>query len=198
MSLVVAVALAMKADRLHDFLWKVPGRHFGRGGVIFAFQMVSKDGICWAQIHYQNRFEKDAQLSVLMRPSRGFLLSRSEIEPIAVSFPCGPAAYGVVSVPLAIARRYQGTQQCFDVGSSIAYPDGTGELLRNRVGGEPISSVDIPGAGSLMKTIVKVALSGSPPFSLDIPSRARFRLPTGVRENAEDLPAVEHQSGCCL
>jgi hypothetical protein len=192
LSLILLVVLAVKADRLPDFLWRVPGRHFGRGGVVFAFQVAPKDGVCWVKVHYQNRFEKGAQLSVLIRPSKGFISGPSEIEPIAVSFPCGPAAYGVVSVPLAIDHRYQGTQQCFDVGASIAYPKGTGELLRNRVG-ERMSSVEMPGPGSLVMTVVRVALSGHPPLSLGIPTRIRFRLPTCVRETAEGLPEIEHR-----
>jgi hypothetical protein len=189
-SLFVLVANAVKADRLPDFLWEIPGRRFGRGGVIFAFEVASRDGLCWMRLHYQNRFDGRAEVAVLLMPSQGFLLEKSQIEPIAVQFSCGPAAYGIVSIPMAIGREYQGKQQSFDVGASVEYPEGTGELVRNGVGA-PVSRFTVPSVRSMTKTVARVAIVGRPPF-LGIPSRVTFRLPTGVRE-AGELPGMDLQ-----
>ena len=192
LSLVGLIWLLAKSDQLPDLLWKVPGRHFGRDGVVFAFDVVVRDGIGYLRIHYQNAYEKDADVAVLVRPSQDFLMHRNDIEPIEVDFVCGPAAYGMIDVPWAIPAAYQGTKQSFDVGASIAYLNGTGKLLRNRVG-EPLSSTSIPGAGSLLARLLRVALTGRLPCSLGTPTRVQFCLPTALREFGENTPDIEQR-----
>jgi len=192
LSLLVLFLFALKPDPVPDLFAKISGPHFGRDGVLFAFKIAPRDGICWLTIHYQNRFANRANMVVLVQPSQNFLLSRNDIPSVIVEIPCGPAAYGVVSVAMGIHRQYQGKKQLFDVGANIQYPDGTGELLRNRVGA-PISLADIPGFGSLVLTGVQIAATGTPPLTLKSPSRVPFHLPIGVQESDDGLPELEHE-----
>jgi len=192
LSLLILFILALKPDPVPDFLANVSLAQFGRGGALFAFELVVKERVCWLAIHYQNRFAKRAVVTVAVQPSQNFLMSRNEMPSLTVETPCGPAAYGIVSVPMPILQQYQGKKQSFDVGASIQYPDGTGELLRNRVG-RPISSADIPGFGSLISTVARVAVSGTPPLAVKSPTRVQLSLPTDVKEFADQLPDMEHE-----
>ena len=134
LSLLILVVWALKPDPVPDFLAEISGPYFGRGGVLFAFEVVVRQGACWMTIHYQNRFANRAIVVAVVQPSQSFLGSRNDIPSVSVEFPCGPAGYGTVSVPLGIPRQYQGKRQSFDVGASARYPNGMGELLRNCVG----------------------------------------------------------------
>lgn len=192
LSLSTLLYFAAKPDPVPDFIWRLRETPFGRGGVVFVFRLVEKEGACWLAIHYQNRFAMRAVAKVVVQPSQNFNMTRNEISAVFADIACGPAAYGIVEVPLGIPRQYQGKKQLFDVGASIDYPDGQGALLRRSVGA-PISSVETPGLGNLLSSAVKVALSGSPPSSLGIPTRVKLQLPTGIRDTVEGLPEFEHR-----
>ena len=191
LSLLILLGVALRRELVPDFISKIPGRRFGNDGVVFTFQMVQRDGIGWLAIHYQNEYEKAAQAKVVVRPAQNFLLTRNNIDLVTADIPCGPAAYGVVEIPLAIQSTYQGKNQLFDVGASVSYPNDQGMRLRSNFAND-MSSADLPGAADAVVSAVRVGLTGNPSSALTVPSRVKLRLPVGVQKSAQGLPEVQH------
>ncbi len=189
LSLLILFVLTLKPDPVPDFFADVSLPHFGRDGVLFAFEVIAKEHVCWLTVHYQNRFANRAVLTVAVQPSRDFLMSRNDIPSMVAELPCGPAAYGTLDIPLPIPQQYQGKKQSFDVAASIRYPKRTGALLRNSVGA-PIASADLPGFGSLVLTVAHLVILGRPQLSFKFPTRIQLQLPTGVQETTDGLPDI--------
>ncbi len=187
-SLVGLIVMAAQPESVPDFLEALGKRRMGRGGVLFVFDCVARDRLAWLEIHYQNRFDKPAYVAVAVQPSQNFTMARNEIDPVLVQFSCGPAAYGIIRVPIALRREYQGHQQLFDVAAQDEYPQGTGNCLRNTVGPE-ISKLNVLG----LKTAVALARFAATGHlvGLTIQSRVKLLLPLDVAEAADQLPAIQ-------
>jgi hypothetical protein len=185
-SLVGLIYLASRPESVPDFLSQLRGPRIGRGGVLFVFECAARDGWTWIDIHYQNRFTNPANVTVAFTPSQNFLTKRNDIDPIAVTFTCGSAAYGTIHVPITIKHEYQGKPQQFDVASEVEYPNGHGECLRNVVGGE-MSKVGFSLIDSAAVTLAKVVLTGRL-LNVRWQSRVKVMLPRGVAESTDQMP----------
>jgi hypothetical protein len=185
-SLAGLIYLHSRPESVPDFLAKLNNLRFGRGGVLFVFECSAKNGWAWIDVHYQNRFAKPANVTVAILPSQNFVMKRNDIEPALFTFPCGPAAYGIIHVPIALKREYQGKPQQFDVSASYDYPDGTGECLRNVVGLE-MSKVDFSFSKSTAVSLARMAISGRL-AGVKSQSRVKVTLPQGVAESASEVP----------
>lgn len=185
-SLAALIYLHSRPEKVPDFLSKRKNLRIGRGGVVFVFDAAARDGWAWIEVYYQNRFANRGNVTIALTPSQNLFMKRNDIEPALFTFPCGPAAFGVVRVPMAIKREYQGKSQQFDVGADLDYPNGLGECLRNSVGAE-ISTLDFSIAKSMVGSLAKVAISGRP-MGVRFQSRVTVTLPTGVAASASDTP----------
>jgi len=190
-SLIGLVVLASRPEKVPDFLAELPKPRMGRGGVLFVIDCAARDGWAWIDIHYQNRFANPAVVTVGFIPSQNFLMKRNEIDSVAVHSVCGPAAFGVVRVPIAIKQEYQGNSQSFDVASQADYPNGHGECLRNVVGPE-ISALGFSAFNSNAVTLAKIALTGHLK-SIRWQSRVKLLLPQGVAEATSPEPKLVHE-----
>ncbi len=189
--LLLVVIRAWRSDAAPDLLRRVAGRHFGRGGVLWAFDLDRREDVCRLLIYYQNRYRRPARATVVVQPSADLPLARAAIDPVVVQIPCGPAAYGVVRVPLAVQEEYQGTKLVFEVAASVDYPHGTGRLLRHRVGDE-LSPANIPGKLESVSQAQRVPVTGGLPLSQVRPSRVRLAVPRQVTGDHTRLPPLEH------
>ena len=187
-SLIGLIALAKKPESVPDFLGELKRPRMGRGGIVFVFDCVARDNCAFLEIHYQNRHAKSANVVVAVQPAQNFTMSRNNIEPVLVQFACGPAAYGVVHVPIALKREYQGRAQLFDIAEQSDYPQGTGPTLRNSVG-PAISKLNVSTLGTAAVALAKLALTGHL-LGLKVQSRVKVNLPMGVTEPGAELPPI--------
>jgi hypothetical protein len=180
--------LASLPESVPDFLSRLREPRIGRDGVLFVFECAARDGWTWIDIHYQNRYTNSAQVSVAFTPSQNFLMKRNDIDPIAVTFPCGPAAYGIIHVPIAMKQEYQGQSQKFDVASKEEYANGKGDCLRDIVGDE-ISKLDRSYFNSAGVKLASAVLTGGLP-NIRWQSRVKVMLPQGVSESTNRMPSL--------
>jgi len=182
------IVLAKAPESVPDFLDALGKPRMGRGGVLFVFGCAARDGMAWLDVHYQNRFDKPANVAVAVQPSQNFTMSRNEIDPVLIQFSCGAAAYGVIRVPIALKREYQGHKQLFDVAAQNEYPHGTGNCLRNTVGPE-MSKLNV----STLRTAVALArfsVTGHL-VGLKFQTRVKLLLPSDVAETTDQLPPIQ-------
>lgn len=132
--LAVLVRLHLKRDALPDFLREAVGGYFERDGFCFSILPTTVNGACCLSVYYQNKYERPCSATLAIRPSFGFFLTTRKLDAISLDIDCGPAAFGLVLVPLAVPQQHQGKTQKFDVGASVRYPDGRGRCLRFRDG----------------------------------------------------------------
>jgi hypothetical protein len=190
-SLIALVALALRKESVPDFLSKLRQPRMGRGGVIFAFDCIVRDGWASIEIHYQNRFSNPANVFVTLAPSRSFTMTRNRIEPVAVQFVCGPAAYGIIHLPVGLRREYQGQVQSFDVAEQTEYPQGTGAILRNVVGPK-ISSLNFSELKMATVALARLAL-GEQLVTPKFQSRVKLWLPKRVSEPSKVTPPITQE-----
>jgi len=190
-SLIGLVALAMKPETVPDFLGQLKQPRMGRGDIVFVFDCIARDGWACLEIYYQNRYSKAANVAVAVQPSQNFTMSRNKIDPVLVQFACGPAAYGIVHVPIAIQREYQGKSQQFDVAEQTDFPDGTGPILRNVVGPE-MSKLNMNDFLRSVVALVKMAVTGHL-ASVKFQSRVQLNLPMRVAESGQPPPISQDE-----
>lgn len=134
LALATFLAVHFRRDEAPDYLAARVGPYYNRGGFCFSVLPASDGGVCVLEVYFQNQHAGRCVGRVALRPARGFLLGRAEIEPVAAEIDCGPAAFGVARVPVGVPHALQGRQQRFEVGASVEYPEGRGRRLRFRDG----------------------------------------------------------------
>lgn len=189
-SLVTLLRMQFARDKLPDFLSQIEKRFYERDGFCFAVLPSVADGLCWVNIFFQNKYERRCQAVVLLRPSFGFWLTTRDIQNVMVTIPCEPAGFGQVSVPLPIPQQYQGKRQRLDVGASVKYPEGRGQILRFR-DGMRVGKHNFHNAASVHLAVTLLTLGQ---VRLSKPATLTFTLPTDVAENLPGPiePRIDH------
>lgn len=131
LAMAVFLFIHFQIDEVPDYLRQFVGPYLDRDGFCLTISAPASFGICYLRIYFQNRFERACVAWVALRPSDDFL-GRSKLDAIAVEIPCGPAEFGVATVPIAVPTAYQGKVKRFVVGATVTYPDGKGRQLRFR------------------------------------------------------------------
>jgi hypothetical protein len=153
-----------REDKAPDILRELTGSFFERLGFCFAIIPTVEDETCVIQIFYQNRYSKPCTARVRLRHCT-FLPKRqkNKLSEIAVEIHCSGAECGMMRVPWAISKEYQGKLQNFDVGADVKYPDRRGMLLRFREG-------------------LQVGSTAFPAGVAQTPARCELALPSSVVE----------------
>lgn len=187
--LAVLIWMHFQRDLAPDLLSKISRRYFNANGLCFVIVPVAADGKLLLRIHYQSRHVGASVANVIIRPSPGFFLQSAKINAWQVRFECPEAGYGVVSVPVSLPARYQGTSQKFDLWAQVQYPEGKGKTVRFGEGAEVGNAPPMPqiaGAALIVAGAV-VGLHVHPRRSAHV----TLRLPTGVAEHVpHNEPAV--------
>jgi hypothetical protein len=131
LAVAVFLVLHFQIDEVPDYLHQFVGPYLDRDGFCLTMNAIASFGVCCLRIYFQNRFERACVASLALRPADDFL-GRSKLDSISLEIPCGPAAFGVVTVPVAVPTSYQGKVKSFVVGANVTYPDGKGRQLRFR------------------------------------------------------------------
>jgi len=178
-----------RRDMAPDFLRRVTRSYFERDGFTFAIVPQARDGVCYMRILFQNRFSEPCEAQVVLKPSRQFFMTRRPIDQVAVGIKCDGGAFGDASVPWGIPKQFQGKSQNTDIGASVRWPHGKGEMLRFRDGmptrGPKLDAFQVT-------TTVAGALGGM--IVLHTPARCRIRLPANVAESVPDDSPIEFRT----
>jgi hypothetical protein len=170
-----------RADEVPDYLGRLNRKYFNRGGFCFALQPVVEDGTCYLQTHFQNQYDGTCTGRIALRPARGFFLGRADIEAILVEIHCEPATFGVNRIPIGVPLAVQGKKQSFEVGASVAYPNGKG--CRVRFGDGLVIRAN-SNFGNAFGTALTVAGAMTGQIVLSQPATITMVLPRGVVEHA--------------
>jgi hypothetical protein len=168
---------ALRKDVLPDLLARRVRGYFERDGLSFAFVPTVRDGVCWMQLYFQNRYTNPCRADVVMRPPVKTLgVRRLPLHTIETDVECDGAAFGVKQIPWPIPASMQGQKVRCEVGCATEYVGGRGKLVRFREG---IRSS--PPSGSLTNV-------GTPStFEFTLPEHVAERLPPGVTPVLEVL-----------
>jgi hypothetical protein len=181
LALSLLVWATMRRDKAPDFLYRLVGRNFECNGFAFAVVPRVDQGICQLAILFQNRYANPCEAQVNLKPSRGFFMLRRAISQLSIGIICDGGAFGVAFVPWGIPLQYQGKKQDIDVGASVRFPKGKGELLRFRDG------IEVKGPTlEAVRVALTVAGAVGGHFMIDTPARQSIRLPTDVAETVPD------------
>jgi hypothetical protein len=179
----LAVGLLLKAhnraDLAPDFLRKIGGNYFNRGGFCFACNAVSIDGICYLVAYFQNQYDQPCKGRIALRPVRGFFMRRPKIEMVTFEIDCEPGAFGFARIPVPLSKEFHGKRQSFEVGASVDYPQGKGRKLRFQDGIILRADSDF---GNKFATAVAMAGVLTGHIMLTRPATAKFALPANVAE----------------
>jgi hypothetical protein len=176
------LAVHFQRDRAPDFLHQKFGGYLDRGGLCFAFDAVVEDAVCYLRVHFQNRYSGPCEGRIVLRPARGFFLTRSSFQHVAFDIECPGAGYGVAEVPIPVRQEFQGKKQEFEVGASVRYPRRRGRMLRFREGGVIRANSDF---FNPFGTALTLAGTATGQIVLSTPASVTLTLPSGV---AEELP----------
>ena len=185
-ALAALLAVHFKRDRAPDLLRGVAGQYFDRAGFCFALSTDVREGRFVLQVHFQNQFERPCLGRVALRPAVGFFLGRAKIESVGCDVECGPGAFGVATLPLAVAAAAQGTRQKFEVGAAVEYPAGRGRRLRF---GEGVPLSHNSRFSGPFNTALTLAGAAAGMIVLSHPASAMLDLPAGVEEELDAPPA---------
>lgn len=185
-SLLVYAMLRKDKDKAPDFLHRLVGNDFfERDGFTFALVPRPQDGVCQMAILFQNRYSEPCEAQVVIQPSRQFFMNRRPIQKLTIGISCEGGAFGVVFVSWGIPKQFQGQKQNIDVGGSVRWPTGKGQMLRFRDGiavkGPQLTSFQVA-------TTVAAALGGM--IVLHTPVRLGIQLPTDVAESVPKDSAI--------
>jgi hypothetical protein len=127
-AILVFLAAHYVPDDARDFLLEQFGNiGLDRNGFTFVIVPQTARGMLFLDMYFQNRFEGPCAADVHLRPFR----SESHML-VEFHVSCGPGAFGIMHLPVAVPRELQGQQQEFEVGANVSYPQGRGRMLRAR------------------------------------------------------------------
>ena len=157
--LVAVGALAMflivhfQKDEVPDYLHQRFGTFFECNGFCFMGQTIEYEQTCLLEMYFQNQQDVPSQASISLAPARGFFLTRSDTGKIRMDIECAPGAFGVARLKIPVPLQFQGTEQAFEVGASVTYPEGKGKTIRFRDGIVVRSNADLFNAVGTALTI---------------------------------------------
>ncbi len=173
----VFLKMHFRADVVPDYLRKREENYFNRGGFCFSVRPVKMEDACFFDVWFQNQHEKPCIGRIVLRPARGFFLTRASIQALGVEIHAPAASFGVARLAVPVPHQFQGTRQSFEIGASVVYPQGKGRLLRFHDGLVVRSNSEFGNAFGT--TLTAAGLLGGQ-LILSKPATVTFALPGGV------------------
>jgi hypothetical protein len=189
----VLVWAQYRRSKVPDILTQRCKKFFEKDGFCFILVPESREGVCLLNVWYENRYERSCESVLVVKPAKGFFLTRQDIQGLVVKVNCGPAGFGVHSVPFPIPLPYQGTRQKFEIGASTYYPQGRGKMVRYR-GGMAVGEAENNWKKGF-KTVLTVAglaaghivISSPAIFTVQLPANVAAEIPEGFEPEAKEL-----------
>lgn len=189
-ALVFLLKIHFGKDKVPNFFDDLRNPFFERNGFCFTLVTVANDGVCWLEVYFQNKYERPCEARMVVKTSFNFLVTTNKIESLNLTIPCGPAAFGVTSVPWPILQKYQGKLQRLNVGVKVKYPRGRGRILRYKDGlivGKP--NFHNKAWVHILQQLVRLCTLGM--LSPSKPASAEVLLPENVMDDLPDGLDIE-------
>ena len=190
LALGLILKLHFRADLMQDYLRPLTGTYFNRDGFCFAIIVTASEGIAYMEAYFQSQYEKPSLGRIALRPSRGFFMTRANIDAITFEIECPPAGFGYARIAIPIAEKLHGKKQSFEVGASVQYPEGKGRRVRFHDGLFLRTNTEF---GDSFGTALTCAGAATGTIVLSRPATAKLSLPVDVAEDVPDHVAPETQ-----
>jgi len=67
---------------------------FEKDGFCFWPAPEIREGVCWLDVWYENRYERPCESILVIKPAQGFFLTRRNIQGLVIRVDCDPASVG--------------------------------------------------------------------------------------------------------
>jgi hypothetical protein len=183
--------LHFRRDKVPDFLKRRYKGYLERSGFCFCISINSENGIAFLDVPFQSRHAGSSVARIALR-QKVFAWSAASREPfLTVEINCGPGAYGVARFLVAIPLDYQGKKLNLEVGASVRYPEGRGEMLRFRNGIPVPYNVRFGIFSQMLKKLVFLLpghhfhIHSELTLTLMLPSGVAQTLPAGIESHTD-------------
>jgi hypothetical protein len=171
----------LRRDKAFDFLYHLVGNYFERDGFQFAVVPRIEASMCQIAILFQNRYSNRCEAQVFVKPSQEFFMTRRPIDHLSIGVVCDGGAFGAVLIPWGVPKQFQGKKQNLDIGASVRYPQGKGQMLRFR-DGTPVKGPTL----SAFQIATTVAAAAGGMIVAHSPARMAIQLPHNVADHLSD------------
>ena len=196
----ILIREARRKEILRDLLLETSPDYFEHDGVCFNFVPAVDRRIFWIKLFFQNRYERSCNARFVLRPHIRLTTGKQSFETIDIDVVVEGAAFGVVTIPIALPIEAQGKLIHCDVMSETSYPAGRGKLLRYRsgiqVGSPSLFSAGRAGLAVLGLFAGAIVTSRRAQLSMRLPTDVSESLSEELQTESEllwvpDPPAVE-------
>ena len=150
MALGLMLKLHWRQDLEHDYLAERVGSYFNRDGFCFGFVVTPIHGIAYVDAYFQTQYDTPSIGRIALRPTRGFFLTRANIETMTFEVECPPCGFGLIRLAIPIPEKLQAAMETLNDRQRMA-------LLLHRF--EGMSYVDIGASMEMTPQAVKSLLS---------------------------------------
>ena len=106
-SIAIFLKIHFRRDDVPDYLHKLSGGYFDRGGFCFAIVASKLNGTCFFDAYFQNKYDHPCTGQIVLRPGKAFFGSRADMDMIAYRIDCPAAAFGVARLPVPIPSLFK-------------------------------------------------------------------------------------------
>lgn len=124
------LVLQCRRDASRDFLAEIAGTYFTHGGFGFALAAERVGAEVVLKTYFLNQHARPCTARIALRTYHGPMSIHRPDETVAFEIPCGPGAFGTVTLSLSGTSSLLHVPSVFEVGVSVSYPDGRGRRLR--------------------------------------------------------------------
>ena len=150
---------------------------FEKDGFAFVVGTEVSGNECHFCVHFQNRYARECEATVMVRTSERFLAPQRQLPDAKVSLSCEPGAYGKAICNWPLPLELQGKKILVDVMARRKYRKGRGKLIRFRSG---LMVGSVP--GSAISDVLKfLGIFGG--IHGGQSARTELLLPSGVASN---------------
>ena len=180
LALVLITAYYQWASRRKDLapdFFNGMNSFFEKDGFTFVVGTEVSASECHLCVHFQNRYTRECEATVLVRTSERFLAPQRHLPDARVSLTCEPGAFGKAICNWPLPLELQGKKVLVDVMAKRKYPQGRGKLIRFRSG---LMVGSVP--GSAISDVLKfLGIFGG--IHGGQSARTELLLPSGVASN---------------
>jgi hypothetical protein len=180
LALIMIVAYYQRASRRKDLApdyFNGIKSFFEKDGFAFIVGTEVSGNECHLCVHFQNRYERECEATVMVRTSERFLAPQRHLPDAKISLTCGPGAFGKATCNWPLPLELQGKNVLMDVSAKRKYRRGRGKMLRFRSG---LMVGSVPDS-AILDVVKFVGVFGG--IHGGKSARTQLLLPSGVASN---------------
>jgi hypothetical protein len=108
------------------------GHYYDQHGFSFSPLLVAEGQLAYFEIHYQNRFRGRCVARIVLWSAEGPL--PQDVPPVDTKVECDAGEFGILRVPYAIGRSWQGKKMLYHITCTARFPRGRGYRMSDSDG----------------------------------------------------------------